>query len=316
MVEEVRTSTQHYGQVTVHGDFFQDFPKDVQADLAILDPPYYEVVDEDWDKEWKKIEEYLKWSDHWIEKVTNSTKLGSSLWVFGYSYQLARLLPKIENMGWKFKQQVVIDKGMQSAAGRVSDKLKSYPNVTEHLYFFFRDSRDYIRDILNEQRRERGMTPSEVNEYLGKATNGGGTWSTVAGENKPLHRREFPTKSDWAKMQDIFDIPKYEDVVFTFNLQHGITDVWDDIDFYNFNRDHPTQKPKELIERIIKTGTNDGETVIDPFAGSLITHECCFEMDRNFYGTEKEKEYFGKGKHRIKKLKEKKEKVNKFFDVK
>ena len=41
-------------------------------------------------------------------------------------------------------------------------------------------------------------------------------------------------------------LPKYEDVVYKFNIQMGLTDVWDDINFYDrsLKKIHSTQKPK------------------------------------------------------------------------
>jgi DNA modification methylase len=39
----------------------------------------------------------------------------------------------------------------------------------------------------------------------------------------------------------------------------GVTDVWNDIDFYKEKRYHPTQKPVQLIERIIKASSNENK---------------------------------------------------------
>ena len=76
----------------------------------------------------------------------------------------------------------------------------------------------------------------------------------------------------------------------------GITDVWSDIDFYKDkkNRIHPTQKPYKLIERIIKASSNENDLVLDPFLGSGSTINVCKNMNRNYIGMEKSKEYFDK----------------------
>lgn len=55
---------------------------------------------------------------------------------------------------------------------------------------------------------------------------------------------------------------------------------------------HPTQKPVELLEYLIKTFTNEGETVLDNYMGSGSTGEACINTNRNFIGVELDKNYF------------------------
>lgn len=54
---------------------------------------------------------------------------------------------------------------------------------------------------------------------------------------------------------------------------------------------HPTQKPVELCEYLIKTYTNQSETVLDNCLGSGTTAVSCINTNRNFIGIEKEREY-------------------------
>ena len=54
---------------------------------------------------------------------------------------------------------------------------------------------------------------------------------------------------------------------------------------------HPTQKPIELLDRIILASTNEGDTVFDPFMGSCSTGVSAFRNGRKFVGCELEKEY-------------------------
>lgn len=64
---------------------------------------------------------------------------------------------------------------------------------------------------------------------------------------------------------------------------------------------HPTQKPVELMEYLIKTYTNEGETVLDNVAGSFTTAIACLNTKRNFIGIELDKNYFKIGSERIEK---------------
>lgn len=62
---------------------------------------------------------------------------------------------------------------------------------------------------------------------------------------------------------------------------------------------HPTQKPVELMEYMIKTYTNEGETVIDFTMGSGTTGVASKNLNRKFIGVERDLEYFNIAKGRI-----------------
>lgn len=62
---------------------------------------------------------------------------------------------------------------------------------------------------------------------------------------------------------------------------------------------HPTEKPKEVIRKLVLVNTNEGDVVLDPFAGSGTTGIVCKELNRNFILIEKEKEYINIIKERL-----------------
>lgn len=66
---------------------------------------------------------------------------------------------------------------------------------------------------------------------------------------------------------------------------------------------HPTQKPVPLFEYLIKTYTNEGETVLDNCMGSGTTAIACLNANRNFIGFELDKGYFDIANERIEKHK-------------
>lgn len=70
-----------------------------------------------------------------------------------------------------------------------------------------------------------------------------------------------------------------------------------------FNRDknkiHPTQKPVALLEYLIKTYTNENDTVLDFTMGSGSTGVACKNTNRNFIGIELDQNYFNIAKNRI-----------------
>lgn len=70
------------------------------------------------------------------------------------------------------------------------------------------------------------------------------------------------------------------------NSQHGIV--------------HPTQKPVELLEMLVKTYTNENDLVLDNTMGSGSTGVACMNTNRKFIGIEKDEEYFKIAQERIK----------------
>ena len=68
---------------------------------------------------------------------------------------------------------------------------------------------------------------------------------------------------------------------------------------------HPTQKPVPLCEYLIKTYTNEGETVLDNCMGSGTTGVSCVNTNRNFIGIELDDEYFEIAKRRISEVRNK-----------
>lgn len=80
---------------------------------------------------------------------------------------------------------------------------------------------------------------------------------------------------------------KFPKSILSFQKEHG-DDVW-----------HPTQKPVELIRWLVRTYTNEGETVLDNCMGSGTTAIACLMESRKFIGFETNEEYWKKANDRI-----------------
>lgn len=65
------------------------------------------------------------------------------------------------------------------------------------------------------------------------------------------------------------------------------------------NKIHPTQKPVELIEELIKNSSKEGDTIFDLFMGSGTTGVACKNINRDFIGMELDDKYFEVAKERI-----------------
>ena len=90
------------------------------------------------------------------------------------------------------------------------------------------------------------------------------------------------------------------------NGAHGLSNVsnftnypTDVLEFIGERGLHPTQKPVALMEYLIKTYTNEGETVLDFTMGSGTTGVACKNLSRSFIGIEKDDKYFEIARGRI-----------------
>jgi len=86
------------------------------------------------------------------------------------------------------------------------------------------------------------------------------------------------------KNDRICDELRYPSSVKYFNTQVGL---------------HPTQKPTDLFEYLIKTYTNEGELVLDNTAGSCTTAIACLNTKRNYICMEMEQKYYEIGLKRV-----------------
>lgn len=67
---------------------------------------------------------------------------------------------------------------------------------------------------------------------------------------------------------------------------------------------HPTQKPLEILDKIILASTNENDLVLDPFCGSSTTGISAVRLNRRYIGIDNEKEYLEISKKRFKEIKE------------
>lgn len=121
----------------------------------------------------------------------------------------------------------------------------------------------------------------------------------------------IPTAENYKRLQEItgrFDEP-YESIRTEFDCERKNRCTYNpqgencNVLFYNVpspkERYHPTQKPVDLLEHLILTYSNEGETILDNCMGSGSTGVACVNTNRRFIGIEKDLHYFQISKTRI-----------------
>ena len=68
--------------VSINGDCISAMKEmeDNSIDLVIADPPYWKVVGEKWDYQWKTEQDYVEWSLKWIKEVARILRIGCLLY--------------------------------------------------------------------------------------------------------------------------------------------------------------------------------------------------------------------------------------------
>lgn len=127
------------------------------------------------------------------------------------------------------------------------------------------------------------------------------TYNPQFTKGKPLHGKGQNYKTSEIVNNNYGEFKQLEDV------RKGCTDKYP-TSILNFIKTHPskaihpTEKPIELLEYLIKTYTNENETVLDNCMGSGSTGVACLNTNRNFIGIELDEKYFNIAKERIEKI--------------
>lgn len=114
--------------------------------------------------------------------------------------------------------------------------------------------------------------------------------NSAKGENKSLN---YGKVKELGHSKDYDNTKRYPTNLIKFSSMTG--------DCNNLNRMHPTQKPIEMLEWLIKTYTNEGMTVLDFTMGSGSTMVACKNTNRNGIGIEMNDEYFSIAEKRVEK---------------
>ena len=123
---------------------------DGSIDLVIADPPYWKVVGQEWDYQWRTEKDYIEWSLRWIREVARILRIGGTFYCFGYFRTLTLLVPYLDNIGLELRQQIILDKGIRAVSGRATKKYKMFPNVTESILFIIKDNKRFIKPFFEK----------------------------------------------------------------------------------------------------------------------------------------------------------------------
>lgn len=192
-------------------------------------------------------------------------------------------------------------KGESKKAGKAFFKTDNNFKIAEYMHFCSR--------LLIKEPKERGKAPAMI--------------VFCSFEQMPIVI-EYGKRYGFKNSYPIFFIKNYSAQVLKANMkivgavEHAVVLYRDKLPKFNngghmiFNwfewkRDsvkqypkiHPTQKPIKVLKRLIEIFTDEGDTVIDPVAGSGSTLRACMELNRNCYGFEIDKNFYKLAKEQM-----------------
>lgn len=297
----------------------KDIPDD-SIDLIVTDPPY-NIKKASWDN----IKDYDEWCLKWILECQRVLKDNGSFYFFHNDMPvISKLMNMIEEKTkFIFKQFIVWNKKFTGANNEgflqgfnEVENLRNYQKMAEYcIYYTFQDETGLttvmldtnnfssLRKYFKELQEFIGLGLKPINNKLGhRRAEHAFYWKTT--------QWDMTTKETYQELIDIFQIDKwenfqeyeslrqeYESLRYTFNNQKSHHSVWN----YEIasKQGHITPKPVPLIENIIKHSSNEGDLILDPFAGSGTTGVACKNTNRNYILIEKEEKYYNIIKDRI-----------------
>lgn len=223
------------------------------VDLIFADPPY-NIKKADWDK-FESQEKYIEWSMQWISEASRILKPTGTLYICGFSEILADL--KHPSMKY-FKGCKWIVWHYKNKANLGKDWGRSHESILH-----FRKSKKFIMnidDIRIPYGKHTLKYPSHPQAETSQYGNGG------------KRKDVWTPHPKGAKPKDVIEVPT------TCNGMGEKTP-------------HPTQKPEELLRKIILASSNPNDLVIDPFSGSGTTVVVAEQLGRKWMGCDLSHEY-------------------------
>ena len=296
-----------------HGDSLEILPAlDVQADALLTDPPYFKVKNEDWDRQWAKPDEFLRWIGSFLDATKPLLAPHASVWVFA-SPQLATDIEITVRDRFRVLNSIRWTKAAGWHQKADMKKARSFLTPWEAI-IFAEQYADQYGDAAKALHRE---VYAPFGRYLQTEWERAG-WKSGAlgkalGRDSALPTRwaegnSLPNPSDYQKMRDLLNQApgdylrrEYEDLrrPFTPTERRLATDIWDFAPVRPYPGKHPCEKPAPLLRHMIETSTRPGALILDPFAGSGSTLEVAAATGRRAIGIEKSEEYCEKIARRL-----------------
>jgi len=242
-------------------------------DLVFADPPFNIGYEYDEYHDEQADHEYIEWSRQWMEEVHRVLKPGGTFWLaIGDEYAAELKVDAEHKIGFSTRSWVV----WYYTFG-VNCKMK-FSRSHVHLFHFVKDEANFTFNAEDPLVR---VPSARALVYGDKRANPAGRLPDDTWILRPQDLPEAfqPTDDTWY----------FARVAGTFKERQGF---------------HGCQMPEQLLGRIIRTSSNAGEIVLDPFAGSGTTLAVAKKLGRKWIGCELSEEYVRAATERLASIQE------------
>jgi len=270
---------------------------DKSVDLILTDPPYYKLLNVEWDKQWKTKEDYLNWLEEIVKESQRVLKDNGSFYMFASAEMSWYVESIIRNYFNVLNHIRWADK--ESFAKRCNkEELRRYINNSEEIIFAEQFKQDDlsifepIRAYLDDTRVRANLTSKKCNEICG---------NHMATHYFNISQWVLPTEANYNKLREHMDLKPYEEIKQeyenlrrTFNLttDRPYNNTWNFKQTPSRKGRHPCEKPEELISHIIETSSKENDVVVDMFCGSCVMPQCCNKTNRKFIAGDADDKHF------------------------
>lgn len=230
-------------------------------DLIFADPPY-NLKKAEWDT-FSSQKEYIDWSMAWITEAHRVLTKKGSLYICGFSEILADLKWATSELFYGCKWLIWFYRNKGNLGKDWGRSHESILHLRKSSQFIF--NLDEVRIPYNEHTTKYPRRKQGNSSHFASGM-----------ENK----HEWTPNPLGAKPKDVIEIP---------TISNG---SWE-------KTVHPTQKPIELLRKIVLSSSNENSIVLDPFGGSGTTFAVAEAYGRKWLGTELEEEYCQVIKNRV-----------------
>jgi DNA modification methylase len=281
-------------------EFLKEIP-DNSIDLVNVDPPYFEIVKNDWDNQWKSEQEYLDWCKEWTEECFRVLKPNRCFYVWGTTKTdtfLRYKLNVLNNIKDAHYQNWII--WHYDWGGRTK---KTFARKHEDLFMYSKGKTFLFNadDVREERAVKTNMAlQRKMNLLEKKIANPSIVFGAKDDKSWKTYSLDKIASQDWQAELDSLRAKNA-----TFEKGKIPTDVWmknNHTTSKEYAGWHPTQKPISILQRTILANTNPGDTVLDIFSGSGSTMIASVLCGRNFAGCEMSEEYYTKSLERLEEL--------------
>lgn len=298
--------------VVVLGDSLEQLRKmpDNSVSLILTDPPYHSTkkANISGDRAFREDEQFLSWMEEFTVEWRRVLRPNGTVYVFCSSEMSARLevmmsnyLRPIAHITWTKPNLPGYD-GWQGKMKKES--LRAWYPHSERILVFehgtYGSLEAYRRSpfgaYLREVRLRAGLTMVQLTEMIGaygKVNRGGAVANWEAGRNIPSREQYEKVRLAILSTEKVEEMPEYEDVIRPMYLSKNVqfTDVWDFPNVRPFRGKHPAEKPRNMLEHIIRASSYPGDVVLDCFAGSGSTAVAALSCGRRAVAIELEPEW-------------------------